>query len=173
MTSTPANTKHPDNFSTTVAYCKVLDTLKGRVFPSFNDAITYRGELGDSSKSSYTTLPDETDVVFSYTNFWPRCTNRYNSIGYQWIKPEREYIVFLEFRGIDAIGSWDPVGSFHKCYYSLMPYQPENSCSMYPIEDGYVLDAKNALGFGEKVPVDIFKQNIRNKINEIKNYGGQ
>jgi hypothetical protein len=42
---------------------------------------------------------------------------------------------------------------------------------MYPIEDGNVIDEKNALGFGTSVPVNVFKQNIRNTINEIKNYG--
>jgi len=42
---------------------------------------------------------------------------------------------------------------------------------MYPVVDGYVLDKANALGFGTSVPVNEFKQKIRDKIFEIKNYG--
>ena len=42
---------------------------------------------------------------------------------------------------------------------------------MYPVEDGMVLDEKNALGFGTSVPVEEFKQNIRNRINEIIGFG--
>lgn len=163
------DTKEPGP-SSTIAYCKVLDTLKGKVFPSFDNAIINNGELSEELMATYTAVPPQTDVVFSYTNHWPN-GHWGNPIGRHWIKPEREYIVFLEFRGTDAIGSWDPPGSVHKIYYSLMPYQPENSCSMYPIEDGYVLDENNYLGFGKKVPLDVFKQNIRNKINEIKQYG--
>ena len=70
-----------------------------------------------------------------------------------------------------AVGCWDPVGSIHKEYYTLIPYPFTGSFSMYPIENGNVIDEENALGFGTLVPVDVFKENIRNKINEIKNYG--
>ena len=165
--------KHPNHSSVTIAYCKVLDTLKGKVFPSLDDAIIYNGELSEDLMTTYTAVPLQTDVVFRFRHSWTRGYNDGwgRTLGWHWVKPDKEYIVFLEFRGADAIGCWDPVGSVHKEYYSLMPYWAPKSCSMYPIEDGYVLDENNALGFGKKVPVDVFKQNIRNKINEIKNYG--
>jgi len=168
-----SDTNHPDNSSVTIAYCQVLDTLKGKIFPSLDDAIFYNGKLENNSSgvgNNYSLNPLQTDIVFSYRNSWTRGENgRY--IGKHWIKPDSEYIVFLEFLGKDAVGSWDPVGSLHKQYYDLFPYPHTKSCSMYPIEDGYVLDEKNAMGFGTKVPVEVFKQNIREQIELIKNYG--
>ena len=167
-----ANTKiHYHDWSKTIAYCKVLDTLKGGVFPSLENAIFYNGE--NSIIGKIIPQEQETDIVFSYIDQWQRWPDKplFDSNSEYWIKPEREYIVFLQFFGIDAIGSWDPIGSIHKQYYSLIPYPLRGSRSMYPIENGNVIDEKNALGFGTVIPVDVFKQNIRDKINEIKNYG--
>ena len=203
------NTVHIDtafagesNWSKTIAYCKVLDTLKGGKFPSLSNAIFYNGERpkpeeGGIIGNIYTEVlfpPITPDVVFGYMDQWEYGKDgwplynpvdedededgdgeikwrRYNPGSGYWIKPNREYIVFLEFRGIDAIGEWDPIGSPHKKYYYLMPYPHIKASSMYPVEDGYVIDHRNAMGWGTKVPVEEFKQNIRNAINEIKSYG--
>ena len=106
-------------------------------------------------------------------NYWYRWKKQLDALvdedGNTWVNPDREYIVFLCFMGIDA--------SAHKRYYSLVPSYRYNHladfshCNMYPIENGNVIDEGNILGFGEVVPVEVFKQHIRNKINEIKNYG--
>ena len=169
-----SDTKHPTSSSSTIAYCQVLDTLKGKMFPSLDgdNAIFYNGSLENNFGivNDYAINPLQTDIVFSFRNNWTRGQEG-RSIGKNWIKSDREYIVFLEFGGEDAVGEWDPVGSLHKQYYTLFPYPHTKSCSMYPVEDGYVLDEKNAMGFGTKVPVETFKQNIRDQINLIKNYG--
>ncbi len=165
---------HPNISSETVAYCKVLDRIKGGkggIFPSLNDAIFYNGD--SSNIGNPYIVPPQTDLVFSYWDNWERDNYGRRLIdrhGNRWIKPNKEYIVFLEFFAIDAIGSWDPIGSVHKIYYKLSPYPHPGSSSMYPVENGIVKDEQNALGFGTEVPVNIFKQNIRNKIEEIKNY---
>jgi len=161
--------------SRTIVFSEVLDTLKGGRFPSLENAIIWNGERQNSETGivdiSYA-LPQQTDIVFSYMNCWQRWRSGpdlYDKhTGENWIQPNREYIVFLEPLGIDAIGSWDPIGSPHKLYYSLIPYAHR---SMYPIIDGYVLDERNTLGFGTKVPVDEFKDNIRRSIEEIKKFG--
>ena len=165
----------------TIAFCKVLDTLKGGTFPSLESAIFYNGKLPNNSSSvinNIYSMPQQTDIVFSYRDDWSRSTIRgsgytplYDSNGEKWIKPNREYIVFLGFMGIDGIGSWDTVGSVHKIYYCITPYYGAGSFNMYPVENGNVIDEANALGFGTVVPINVFKQCIRNKINEIKNYG--
>ena len=164
-----SDTRYPNDVkSETIAYCKVLDAIKGSTFPSLDSAVFHNGEL--SKIGTPYIIPQETDLVFSYRDDW----KRWHPFGpplikptkpnpTRWVEPNKEYIVFLEFRGIDAKGN--------RIYYSLMPYQHEKSCSMYPIVDGNVLDEKDALGFGKVVPLDVFKQNIRNKIEEIKNYG--
>ena len=180
-----ANTDNPDGSSATIAYCKILDTLKGRKFPSLSNAIFYNGErptAGDGEDDGVigntyaeALFPSITpDIVFSYRDLWQNGyggPTLYNPRDGHWVKPNREYIVFLELRVVDAVGSWDPIGSPHKIYYSLWPFPHRLSYSMYPVEDGYVLDKYDALGFGKKVPVEEFKQNIRNKINEVKNFG--
>lgn len=171
-----ANTTSTATRSETVAYCKVLDTLKGIVFPSLDDAIFYNGDIqgvNEIKNNSYS-IPQQTDIVFSYRDQWDRGGERelFDSNGDHWIKPNREYIVFLSFLGIDAIGEWDSVDSIHKEYYTLLPYPlQKGSHCMYPIENGNVIDEENELELGTLVPVDVFKQKIINKINDIKNYG--
>ena len=169
--------------SKTIAYCKVLDTLKGGKFPSLNNAIFYDGErpkpeeggIVDNTYAEALFPAITPDIVFSYLDDWqrwavgPPLNNKIK--GDNWIKPGREYIVFLEPLGMDAKSYWEGEVFRKKCYYALIPYPHPGSLSMYPIEDGYVLDETNALGFGTKVPVEEFKQNIRTKIAEIKNYG--
>jgi hypothetical protein len=172
-----ADTDSPE-FSESTVYCKILDTLKGGAFPSLNNAIFWNGELVDShssnsnnvQKKSYVT-PQQTDIVFSFLN--PYFRNDFEMVMYtngdKWIKPYREYIVFLVVFGPYGGSKKDNV---HKVYYSIRPYPLQGgSRSMYPIEDGFVIDKENELGFGIKLPIEEFKQNIINKINEIKNYG--
>ncbi len=160
----------------TIAYCKVLDTIKGGTFPSLNDAIFYNGDSSNIGNPHI--IPSQTDLVFSYRDDWSRgkilghsAVPMFDKNGEKWIKPNKEYIVFLGLMGIDAIGEWDPVGSVHKHYYCISPYYGAGSFNMYPVENGIVKDEQNALGFGTEVPVNIFKQNIINKLEEIKNYG--
>ena len=171
-----SDTDHPDRTAATIAYCKVLDTLKGGKFPSLSNAIFYNGERpkpeeGGVVDNTYTDalFPIATpDIVFSYRDLWQNGAGGptlYNTRDGHWIKPNREYIVFLGFLGLGAIDT--P----HKIYYGLRPYPHRLSYSMYPVEYGYVIDKYDALGFGKKVPVEEFKQNIRDKINEIKSFG--
>jgi len=168
----------------TVAYCKVVDTLKGGKFPSLNNAIFYNGErpkpeeggIVEDNTYADALFPIATpDIVFSYRDLWTNGQygpTLYNSRDGHWIKPSREYIVFLELRGIDAEDDdLNPDGTPSKVYYYIMPYPHVKSRSMYPVEDGYVIDKYDALGFGKKVPVEEFKQNIRDKISEIKSFG--
>ena len=153
--------------SETIVYCKVLDTLKGKQFPSLNDAIFYNGELPDSGSSIVANIPPQTDIVFSYKDSW----QSWNSELYplDWIKPGNEYIVFLEINGRDNLKNLD--GSINKHYYSIAPFSKYGFRGIYQIENGMVKDADNVLEFGKKNSVNIFKQNIINKLEEIKNYG--
>jgi len=119
------------------------------------------------------TIPDNVNLIFDYSsNLWqikekggaiPMDEDGVIGALKDWIKPKREYIVELA----------PNYKSFYdgQCYYSLCPVGGSYGYGMYPIEDGYVLDEKNAMGFGTKVPVETFKQNIRDQINLIKNYG--
>jgi hypothetical protein len=156
-----------------IIYCKVLDTIKGRVFPSLNSAIFYNGLEGDTLNYQQNTyqgvsrpITPITDIVFSYchrwnTKKWPASRR----IGPGRISPDKEYIVFLRLFSGGATDSSD--------YVCLSPYAERNSFSMYPIEDGFVKDEGNVLGFGENVPVDEFKQHLQEKISEIVNYDGE
>ncbi len=153
--------------SLTTAYCKVLYNFKGKVLPSLQDAIIYNGELPDSGNSIISAIPPQTDLAFSYMDYWQRWDGGPYLLG--WIKPGKEYIVFLEVNGRSNLRN--PDGSINKHYYSITPFRQNGSRSMYPIENGIVRDEGNILGFGEREPLNIFKQNIINKLEEIKNYG--
>jgi hypothetical protein len=156
-----------------IIYCKVLDTIKGKVFPSLDNAIFYNGPDGDtlnyqqnSSQGVSRPITPITDLVFSYCHRWNiKKWPASRRIGPGRISPDKEYIVFLEMNSGGGTG--------HSSYVSISPYPELNSFSMYPIENGFVKDEGNILGFGENVPLDEFKQHLQEKISEIVNYDGE
>ncbi len=46
----------------------------------------------------------------------------------------------------------------------------DKSQGFYPIENGYLIDTYNFFGFGKKIEYNVFDQNLRNKIAEIKSW---
>ncbi len=64
--------KDPIDFMTkTIAYCNVLDTIKGGTFPSMDDAIFYNSSqksAGTGGTNNSYIIPQQTDVVFSYVD---------------------------------------------------------------------------------------------------------
>ena len=159
------------NTSATIAFCQTLDTMKGRIFPDINNTIFALKKDSNSSASieKYTTHNQLSfDIVFSYWNKWSRVEHPgyrslYDSNGNTWIKRDKEYIVFLEFHNI--------TGTNERRYLTVSPYADGLSYGMYPIENGFVIDEGNDMGWGIQVPVEQFKANIRQQIEVIKNYG--
>ncbi len=105
-------------------------------------------------------------LQFEYCCEWERGRSQQflaDTAGNAWVKKGKEYIVFLSPRYI----CMDSVN----CYLSLTPAVNESYVfSMYPISDGIVSDPNNEFGLGTSVPVNIFKNKIREIINIIKDY---
>jgi hypothetical protein len=158
------------NFSETIAYCQILDTLKGTVFPSLSNSILSNGQIDTFVIGEDISIPDvqTTDIVFQYFDQKSRggMLNHvplFDANGNYWVKPNQEYIVFLEFTGCG--------GNDTTSYFELMPYPYPGSYSMYPIIEGNVIDEGNVLGWGTSVPIATFKQKIMEQINAIKHFG--
>ncbi len=162
----------------TIAYCNVLDTIKGQVLPNLSTSVLsnlHKINIGGAETyktnevSNYPNM--STNFIFDYCNEWLRCQgcidrplyNINDSSANSWIKPSKEYIVFLKkiFQCSDST----------KAYYSMSPIGGGMSFNMYPVENGQIIDEDNHLGFGNIVPLQAFKHRMQEQINQIKNYG--
>ncbi|MCE5305008.1 hypothetical protein LLG34_04860, partial [bacterium] len=85
--------------------------------------------------------------------------------GVTWLKPGKEYIVFL-------IPTLLCANISSGMYIEIWPYGSYSlSGGMFPIENGIVYDEGNDFGLGQYVPVEIFKAKIREIILAITTYG--
>ena len=168
-------TEIPDGLrckSLIASHSTVIDKIKGQILPPLGThyGLTTVGSNSGNGESEEISLPAPTDFVFEYCPNWERRDvngGKWNSIicpdGTPWIKPSQEYIVFTKpifYRSCETTA-----------YYAMTPLGGTYSAGMYPIENGNVIDKDNSFGWGEVVPVETFKQNLRNLINTIKNYG--
>ena len=178
--------KNLKDFTTVKA--RILDTIKGKKLPNLNtmffaEELTSK-ENDDTSKPSIeiNTMPNNVNLVFEYCNQWSRnyygddetiwhvddngniiCCLLQDEDGSAWVKPNREYIVLLA-----PIYECTHNGNF---YYALWPTGGTYGYGMFKIENGIVLDKKNDWGWGNEVPVETFKQNLKTLINDMRNYG--
>jgi hypothetical protein len=152
-----------------IVNCIVLDTIKGKVIPACKDLIVnFPAILEKKPDDNLQNVLPGSCLQFEYCIEWPRGGD-YNldmldSDGKPWIKKDKEYIVFLETRIVCFTDN--------NIYYTLAPLRLNDSFSgsMYPVNNGFVVDPYNEFGFGTSVPVEEFKDSLRQKINEIINY---
>jgi hypothetical protein len=111
------------------------------------------GEEGSSSAKSFNCLK------FDYVKEWFEDTapNFEMEIG-------KSYIIFFEYRMICNTDA--------STYFSLLPLITAGSAvrSIYPIENGNLIDVHNELGFGTSVPLNAAIESINSRIKTIKNY---
>jgi hypothetical protein len=141
----------------TFVQCKVLDTIKGKVYPNCT-------ENNNSKMFSQSGNNEASCFQFQYSPFWSRGVlgdvilngtsenPLVDSLGKHWVKPNEEYIVFL----LDCFLCNDSSG-YYTCTYpaglQTMTY------TMFPIKaDGTVYDPGNDFGFGTPIDVNSFKQ---------------
>ena len=162
-------------------FTKVLDTIKGQSLPRPDGAIEVEKAyiILDSTlpppswenptippydsvhMSRSWIIPENTDFVY-----WNRNANKNDEV------PNSECIVFSFIQGacINTKGYQ---------YYLIRPVvlqvgksnPPITVDGIFPIIDGNVSDSRNIFGWGNYVPVETFKQNLRTLIDSIKNYG--
>ncbi|MCO5249883.1 MAG: hypothetical protein M9949_00490 [Candidatus Kapabacteria bacterium] len=178
--------EHGSENTSSIVTCSILDNIKGKVLPEAkvnnlnpltlaNNTnklenlpsnylqFTYRlewGRLPENEVIAYDvvhTLVDEDGKVL----YPPMMMD---STGSGWVKKGKEYIVFLDLYSICDDSSYS--------YLTLTPrVRSSATCNVYPIENGYVIDPVNELGFGERVEVNLFKNLLNQRINEIVSYG--
>jgi len=146
------------------AHSTVVETIKGQVLPTMG--MHYR--LNSPAGIVAPITPSPSNFVFEYCPYWPREWDGGTKYGIgtdsdPWVKPNYEYIVFTKFAG--------HCGDENITYSAMFPVGGTLSFGMYPIIEGNVIDEGNAWGWGEVVPVDVFKENLRQFINAIKYYG--
>lgn len=152
-----------------IVNCVVLDTIKGNVIPKCKDlVVNFPAILDKKPDDNLQNIYPGSCLQFEYCLEWPRGGD-YNLTlvdpdGLPWIKKDREYIIFLEIRIVCITDS--------NIFYTLAPLRLNDSysVSMYPVNNGFVVDPYNEFGFGTLVSVSEFKSALRQKINEIINY---
>lgn len=171
------------NFMEVNVTCVVKDVIKGRVAPLCDPAFQ-RGWLSNSSRA----LDSGRCLQFVYSPFRIReftadvIEYQTDSLG-NWVRPELlghifvpgcEYIVFLRY----SIECQQVRDSIRVNYYRLRPLRnvwgtaQQSSCGfgIYPIVDGIVEDPADDFGFGSGLTVEQFKQRLRARIEEIRNW---
>ncbi len=166
--------ERPAYLSTRVVYTTVIDTIKGQVLPSF------AGSVSSINKP----IEPQTNFIFQYCNEWTRARrsnnewiepikSMYDDEGNPWVMPNREYIIFANPYCLcedvqNVQGTWQG----HR-YIEIFPGAGNGSSTygMYPIKNGMVLDEGNDFGWGTSVPLTVFKQQLQQQINIIKNHG--
>ena len=153
---------------------EILDTMKGRVFPSCKDF--YHNDLETESVFLDHELP-ENCLQFEYCRGWTRGDNKDNSIfiegregkkliddnGQPYIKGGMEYIIFLK-----PVIACDEQNIFH---YTIFPNGLYSEMyNLFPVVDGVVIDPEDEFNFGTGLSVEEFKTSLRNRINSIINF---
>lgn len=144
---------------------QVLDTIKGKVFP------TCKNLYPNTTNIDIHSINNNTCFQFLYSPAWGFWRDGYgtrieNEDGSAWIKKDKEYIVFISSSVVCS--------DYPDLYYTNLPigmtkYKTE-TFRMFPIENGYVYDPINELGLGVNLTTEQWKNALRNKINIILNY---
>ena len=171
-----------------IVYSTILDNIKGQKMPHEEYVINPIVLTGNNPMNTATINflnNHQNYFAFEFLDTWHRRaflpyvlngqivgTRVFNkplkdSNGNPWIVPNREYIVFAAASGSSKCGY--KTSGLNSC--NIFPITGNTSCGMLPIINGNVIDEENNLGFGERVPVGLFKQLLREKIDLIKSYG--
>ncbi|MCB2205827.1 hypothetical protein KQI65_13870 [bacterium] len=145
--------------SSTIATAEILDVIKGEYVPDCT---------GSSSVSFKHEAEPASCLEFEYRESWHRLGHGYGMEPSgnlnNWVQEGREYVVFLDFLGV-------VVDHSSKEYRNVLPISLAPSIvwlsttgCMYPVVDGCVVDEYDDFGFGTHIPVDLWKQRLRETI---------
>lgn len=162
----------------------ILDTIKGNVLPVAKVFSNNQNKVMEQD-NKLLNLPSNY-LQFEYRLEWKRKLNNdfdsdievnyidddgnplkigkmMDSTGSGWVKKGKEYLVFLDFHLICKDTNFS--------YLTLFPFIMNSAtCNVYPIENGFVIDHMNELGFGSLVEINLFKNLLKQRINQIINY---
>lgn len=139
--------------------CNVLETIKGQRLPS--NCFYPAAVIGEQHSQS--ALPC---LLFGYPEGWTTATGftdiPSSASTVKTVKAGEEYFAFLGFGTI----------AVHNNYYNYLIIIPnfEPTGGLFQIKDGYVSDPGNFWGLGITPTVQQFRENLTNKINDIKSW---
>jgi len=148
-----------------IVFCTIIDTIKGKVLPSFKNVDTVDPkDYDDPEPRLQRAIPG---VKFQFT-YWldnlrmcPDFRPLIDSLGVPWTTSGNEYVVFLF-----------PVlvcGDTTTLYYTLWPFIGDGSCvyNMFPVKDGLIYNPLHEYGVPDQSPVFLFKKRLRDLIDDI------
>src|ERR1700733_3890151 len=157
--------------------CSILDSIKGKYVPACPELL--KSQKKGASPQLLTPTPFPTYAVsaapgtyiqFEYCLEWRRTSSTtgdvgigtnplYDSINGTWIKPDSEYIVFLNFQGLGSNST-----GFNFATWPIL----QGSCAgMYPVRGGLVYDPNDDYGIGASsgLTVSVWKSRLRARIS--------
>jgi hypothetical protein len=155
----------------------ILDEIKGKKVPyCVDEGLRAHRKNGATIQTSGTipwaTYPVPADtgtcLQFEYSPNWSLIPGddegrapMIDSLGGWWIKPGKEYIVFLNFMGVGSDSA--------RTYFTLRPGASIGSGGMYPVVDGIVQDPGDDYGIGAStgLTVAVWKSRLRARISAI------
>jgi hypothetical protein len=156
----------------------VVEPIKGQRIPKCWIDSRTKGESNRSIATALATSVGDQPATpgaclqFEYRLEWTRLNHSMattnldstlvDSDGKQWVQPNTEYIVFLDFTGLGRDASFDYAVLTPAAWFGT-------TCSMYPIKDGKVYDPYDDFGFGTGLTPEQFKAALHAKINSITN----
>jgi len=156
-----------DSTKLVYVYSQVLDRIKGQVLPDMSSVIeVFEQDSAGTKVRRYTpaTIPTNTNFIYVYNPSWRVSSGGSSTnIGGQ-EEVGKEFIVFSFYAGA-CINS-----STGYQYYINRPTALGMTGGLFRIIDGEVRDSKNEFGWGIRVPLATFKQNLQALIDSIKNY---
>ena len=165
------NTNEEDNSAgrfIVIVTTQIVDTIKGKIIPECIPRVGHTFNNGRKEIPRIQIAEPGDCFQFHYCPEWqrggPLGPSLHDDNGLPWIKTGQEYIVFLDIgeRCLDSnYVNYQVRSTGHDSYTFLM----------YPIIDGKVYDPQNEFGFGTSLTPDEFKNALRQRISEIKNYG--
>ena len=166
-------TSHPrDTTRIIYSYNQVLDTIKGQILPDFTNAITiFRQDSAGTpvERAKKLIVPPNTNFLYFYNIGWVQNSvdgKKSQSMRRIPMEEDKEYIVFTKHT-FECIQDEFVESKF---FYDLRTLNLNFQGGLFPIIDGMVIDGANDWGWGTEVPVETFKQNLRDLIDSIKNY---
>jgi len=169
--------KDPTAYTATdmvLANTSIIDEIKGKNIPA---CVLYmkaskKGPMPLSGPAHPTwthSVPADSGscLEFAYSPEWPSdpnddagMTHLTDSVGGWWVKPGKEYIIFLQLIGIGLDST--------SGYFTLFPGGFGTMGGMYPVVSGIVIDPHDDFGFGATgLAVADWKSRLRARINAI------
>lgn len=167
-----------------VATCRVLDVVKGNVFPSCDPSFRHTAPVRETTLPNKLLRPLSNDrcLQFSYIPELPLsgqgCVPFLGDVFGDTIVPGRQYMVFLTYtrlcRGQDSSGDyWEllpiaidlPTASEYEFRRSVAAYEIVNDGSQ-----ALVRIPNDEFGWGTQVPLATFEQRLRERIAQIRSW---